>query len=309
MSLPAAYRLAVVQAGPAYLDRTASLERALHFISQAAEDDAQLVVFPETWFSGYPIWLDTFPGAALWDHPAAKEMFLRTRQSALSIPGPETAALCEAAKKHNLTLVLGANEAPETGTGNGSIFNSLLIIGPSGVLRVHHRKLMPTHGERLLHAPGDGHGLKSVDIDGLRMGGLICWEHWMPHTRQAMHLQGEHIHLALWPQVKELNHLASRHYALEGRCFVLAAGATMRHAELPGEVRTDHPDQNALLLHGGSALYAPDGSVLHTASDEDLLIWDIEDLDMALRERMALDASGHYNRPDVFDFKVDDSRR
>lgn len=309
MSLPASYRLAVVQAGPVYLDKRASLERALDFIAQAAAKDAQLVVFPESWFCGYPIWLDTFPGVALWDHPAAKEMFLRTRQSALTVPGPETTALCEAAKQHGISILLGANEAPETGPGNGSIFNSLLLLDPEGKLRVHHRKLMPTHGERLLHAPGDGHGLKSIDIGGIRIGGLICWEHWMPHARQAMHLQGEHLHIALWPHVKELNHLASRHYALEGRCFVLAAGATMRHAELPEEVRTDHPDQNALLMQGGSALYAPDGSVLQTASQEDLLVWDIDDMDMALRERMALDASGHYNRPDVFDFKVDDSRR
>lgn len=309
MALPESYRIGVVQEGPAYLDKAASLTRALAYVDEAGKADAQLLVFPETWFCGYPIWLDTYAGSALWDHAPAKVLFQKTHASGLAVPGPETKALGEAARHHGLNLVLGANEAPTSGTGNGSIFNCLIIIDRQGKLRVHHRKLMPTHGERLLHAPGDGHGLSSIEVDGLRIGGLICWEHWMPHTRQAMHLQGEHIHIALWPQVKELNHLASRHYALEGRCFVLAAGATMRHAELPVEVRTDHHDQDALLLHGQSALYAPDGSALATATTEKLLIWDIPDLNMAIRERMALDASGHYNRPDVFDFKIDRTRR
>ncbi len=313
MALPASLRVAVVQAGPSYLDLPTSLQRALHFVKTSAQQGAQLVVFPETWLSGYPIWLDISPGMNIWDDPTAKDLFARTHASAIEVPGPETQALAEAAHAHNITIVMGANERVATGPGNGSLYNVLLILDSSGELRVHHRKLMPTHTERLVHAPGDAGGLHAVDINGVRIGGMICWEHWMPLTRQVLHDSGEHLHLALWPHVKEQNHLASRHYALEGRCFVIAAGARMQAKELPegiplpDEIASD-PDQ--WIMRGGSAIYGPDGELVAGPGgvDDELLVWDLPDLSATIRERMALDVTGHYQRRDVFGFTVDRQR-
>ncbi|MEM0997832.1 MAG: carbon-nitrogen hydrolase family protein [Bacteroidota bacterium] len=308
-------KVAIVQSGPVYLDRAGSLRRALTLLAEAAAGGAQLVVFGETWFSGYPIWLDICPGAGLWNDPAVKQVYARTHAQALTLPGPETEELGAFARKHNLAIAFGANESIPVGPGNGTLYNALVIIGPEGKMRVHHRKLMPTHGERLVHGTGDGHGLKSVDLGFARVGGLICWEHWMPLTRQAMHDQGEQIHLALWPQVKEQNALASQHYALEGRCFVVAVGQTMAVSELPGELETPAElrgvDPQTLILRGGSCAYGPDGrELLAPQRDREGLIWlEIDDLDACVRERMNLDVSGHYQRRDVFDFSVDDRRR
>lgn len=330
-------KIAVVQEGPVFLDLTASMERALGFIARASDEGAQLVVFPETWLSGYPFWLDVSPAVATWDHEPAKEAFLALHRSGISVPGPETEALAMAAEKFNISIGIGVNETPGTGTGNGSIFNTFLLFDQEGKLRIHHRKLMPTHGERLVHAPGDGHGLASIPWQGGRLGGLICWEHWMPLTRQAMHEQGEHIHLGLWPQVKAQNHLASQHYALEGRCFVVAVGARMRYSDLPSGFPLPIPSANEgtkkgerentstrentsaggkansheeWILSGGSALYAPNGECIEgpLGPELDLAIWEIENLDLCTKERMSLDASGHYNRRDVFKFTVDRTR-
>jgi len=295
------------------MDLEASLARGLACVAQAAAEGAQLVVFPETWLSGYPIWLDIAPGAALWDHEPAKAAFAALHTSGISVPGPETKALAEAAASHQVAVAIGVNETPTTGPGNGSIFNSYLLFDKTGTLQVHHRKLMPTHGERLVHAPGDGHGLKTVDWEGFQLGGLICWEHWMPLTRQAMHEAGEHIHLALWPQVKSQNHLASQHYALEGRCLVVAAGASLRFDEIPADfpmaMERPSPDME-WILGGGSAIYGPDGACLHGPLPPEVEISVFEWNGMAdlVREKMALDVAGHYNRRDVFSFQVSRNR-
>ncbi len=305
-------KIGMVQEGPVFLDLKASIERAVSYIERAATEGAQLVVFAESWLSGYPFWLDSSPAVAVWDHEPAKEAFLEMHRSGIAVPGSETDILSEAAAKYNIAVAIGANETPTTGTGNGSIFNTLLIIDETGTLRTHHRKLMPTHGERLVHAPGDGQGLVSIDWQGARLGGLICWEHWMPLTRQAMHEQGEHIHLGLWPQVKVHNHLASQHYALEGRCFVVAAGARMHYNDLPEGFPLPVPEpEDGWLLAGGSALYAPNGECIAgpLGPEVDFAIFEVNDLEMCVRERMSLDAAGHYNRRDVFDFSVDRERK
>ncbi len=299
--------MAIAQSAPVYLDKRASLAKALDLIQQAAKQDAQLVAFGETWLPGYPAWLDVCPGAALWENASAKDVFAKLRYNSITAPGEEVNALREAARDLNVAIVMGASERVDAGPGNGTLYNSLFTISEDGQLRNHHRKLVPTYTERLVWGNGDGRGLEAVSTAAGRIGGLICWEHWMPLVRMAMHNSGEHIHVAVWPTVHELHQLASRHYAFEGRCFVLAVGLMMPAADLPDEFvdgRTSQPGESQWVERGGSAIIGPDSRyVVDPVFDrEELLVSDL-DLTQIDRESMTFDVSGHYARPDLFRFE------
>lgn len=277
-------------------------------VRETAQFDAQLVVFPETWLPGYPAWLDVCGDAGLWDHPPAKAVFERHASEAVDVMGEGGAALSRIAKEAKVILVVGVVERVTAGPGRGTLYNSLLTYGSDGALLNHHRKLIPTFTERLVWGAGDTRGLKGVDTPAGRIGGLVCWEHWMPLTRQALHDSGEDIHVAVWPTVHEMHQIASRHYAFEGRCFVLTAGSIMRASQLPTEL-TPHPDKvkspDDLVLRGGSAIVGPDGEYLIAPVYDKATILHAElDLGAVRREQMTLDVSGHYSRPDCFDFKV-----
>jgi len=303
----------VIQASPVFMDLKASLAKAVGLIEQAAKKGATLVAFGETWLPGYPAWLDYCPAAALWNHEPTKEVFARLRQNSLVVPGPETKILGEAAAAHKLVLVIGVNERVESGPGNGTLYNSLLTFGPDGKLLNHHRKLVPTFTERLVWGQGDGAGLVAVETPAGRIGGLVCWEHWMPLARQALHMSGEHVHVAVWPTVHEMHQIASRHYAFEARCFVLAAGLIMSSQDLPlpslnTPERSDRPDN--LLLRGGSCIIGPDGQyIAGPVFDEETILIAELDLTVLDKEKMTLDVTGHYHRPDVFDLRLHPSSR
>ena len=172
----------------------------------------------------------------------------------------------------------------------------------------HRRKLVPTYTDRLIWGQGDGKGLEAADTPTGRVGGLICWEHWMPLARQALHTSGEHIHVAVYPTVHEMHQIASRHYAFEGRCFVLAVGLIMPAGDLPPEFSlpttlVNKPD--ALVLRGGSCIIGPSGQyVVEPVFDEETTL--IAELDLRLidKEKLTLDVTGHYHRPDVFDWRL-----
>jgi len=301
---PNRVRVAIAQAAPVYMDVAGSIEKALQLIRQAAKQEAQLVVFGETWLPGYPAWLDVCEGAALWGNPATKEVFARLRANSVCVPGQELDALRRAAKEHGITVVIGVNERVDAGPGNGTLYNSLLTISEEGQLVSHHRKLVPTFTERLVWGQGDGRGLEACHTGVGRVGGLICWEHWMPLARMAMHESGEQIHVAVWPTAHELHQLASRHYAFEGRCFVLAVGLVMRGEDLPNELSRPPEVSEKWIERGGSAVIGPDATyVVEPVFDREELI--VAELDLAQidREAMTLDVSGHYARPDIFHFE------
>jgi len=303
------FRVAIVQSSPVFLDLDASLAKAIRLAEEAAKGQARLIAFGETWLPGYPAWLDHCTDVALWDHRPSKDVFARLRQNSLTVPGKEAETLAQIAGDLKVTLVIGANERVETGPGNGTLYNTLLTFTPDGQLANHHRKLVPTYTERLIWGQGDGRGLRSIATPAGRVGGLICWEHWMPLARQAMHIAGEHVHVAVWPTVHQMHQVASRHYAFEGRCFVLAAGMVMRVKDMPKELRLTpelDADPESILLYGGSTIFGPDGKyvVEPLCDQEDIIIADL-DLDALDRERMTLDVSGHYNRSDLFTFKVE----
>jgi len=301
-------KVAIIQAAPVYLNLDQSLNRAINFINRAANLGAKLVVFGETWLPGYPAWLDYCPGAALWNHEPTKQVFAELRRNSLSITNNEFQMLSEAVRTHQIVLVMGVNERVDEGPGNGTLYNSLLTFGTDGNLLNHHRKLVPTYTERLVWGQGAGEGLKAVDTTFGRVGGLICWEHWMPLARQVLHDSGERIHVAVWPTVHETHQLASRHYAFEGRCFVLAAGLLMRVKDLPAELPPASDlasDPEKFLLRGGSAIIGPDGQYLvEPVFDEERIITAELDLEAIDRERLTLDVSGHYSRPDLFELRL-----
>ncbi|MFD2786377.1 carbon-nitrogen hydrolase family protein [Hymenobacter rubripertinctus] len=296
--------VAAVQAAPVYLNLAASLAKAERLIAEAAAKGARLVVFPETWLPGYPAWLDCCRDVNLWDSPAVKQVYRRLVENSVVVPGPETAALGAAARAHGVVLSMCVNERVLAGPGRGTLYNTLLLFGADGQLVQQRRKLLPTYTERLIWGQGNGQGLEAHDTAAGRIGGLICWEHWMPPARQRLHESGEDIHVAVWPQLKEMNLVASRHYAFEGRCFVVACGAIMRAAELPPELEpipglAQNPE--AFVLRGGSVIIGPDGTVLAgPVYDEEVILTAEIDLGDLLAERLTLDVAGHYARPDVF---------
>jgi nitrilase len=298
--------VAVAQASSTYPDAQASLRKALTLIEEASAAGAKLVCLGETFLPGYPAWLDCCEGAALWNHSPVKEVFAELRANSVVVPGVETTALAEVAARLQIGIVIGINERVQDGPGHGTLYNSLLFFGEDGRLVNHHRKLIPTYSERMIWGQGDANGLRCVKLHGINVGGLICWEHWMPLARQHMHNQGEEIHIAVWPTVHEMHQVASRHYAFEGRCFVLAAGQIMRAAALPATLcSASPPPPEAFVERGGSAIIAPDGRYLAGPIFEDEVILSaILELKEIDREAMTLDVSGHYSRPDVFQLSV-----
>jgi nitrilase len=305
-------RVAIVQDEPA-ADLAAGLARTRDLAGQAARDGAELVVFPETWLPGYPAWLDVCRDVALWDHPPVKRVFARMAENSVVVDGNSGHALGAISKELGVTLVIGVTERVNAGAGRGTLYNALLTYGPDGALLNHHRKLVPTYTERMVWGPGDANGLQAVATPAGRVGGLICWEHWMPLARQAMHDSGEDIHVAAWPNVHDMLQIASRQYAFEGRCFVLAAGSLLRASNLPPELEP-HPERvtspEQLVLRGGSAIIGPDGAYLAGPVFDTACILSADlDLGRVREEAMSLDVAGHYSRPDCLELHVTRSRR
>lgn len=307
---PERCRVAVVQASPVYLDRDATIAKGASLIGEAAAGGARIVAFPETWVPGYPLWIY---GAAAWGDERAKRGYARLLAEAVEVPSPAVEVLSEAAVTNGVEVVIGVNEL-----SGGTLFNSLLYLRPDGRVLVH-RKLVPTHAERIVwgHAE-DGSGLVVADTPYGGLGGLICWEHWMPLARFAMHALSERIHVAVWPWGYELAHLASRHYAFEGRTFVLVAAGYMPtsavpdHFELLEEMRAgaDPTGGDEVMLTGGSGVLGPDAEwIAGPVYNEETIVYADLELDHVSREQYAMDIVGHYNRPDIFTLTVDTKRR
>ena len=302
-------RLAAVQAAPVFLDRDATVEKSVALIGEAGANGARVIGFPETWIPGYPDWIFR---AAVWDDAASKRAFARLQRNAVEIPSPATDALCIAAREAGAYVVMGLHER-DSAYSAGTLYNSQLLLSPAGEILGVHRKLMPTHAERIVWGQGDGSGLHVLDTEVGRLGALVCWEHWMPLTRFAMHSKGEQIHVAAWPDVPELHQLASRHYAFEGRCYVICVGSYETTAHVPADFELADSlgaDSSGEILEGGSGIIGPDGAwVAGPVFGREEIVYADADLDRIAEEQQAFDAVGHYNRPDVFELTVDERPR
>jgi aliphatic nitrilase len=296
------FRAAAIQAAPVFLDLDASIEKAERLIAEAAQNGAQLIAFPETWLPGYPwfIWLDS---------PAWGMQFIqRYHDNSLAYGTPEAERIAAAARRHRIMVVMGLSEKR-----GGSLYMGQWIIDAEGATVARRRKLKPTHVERTVFGEGDGSDLTVYPTALGRIGALCCWEHLQPLSKYAMYAQDEQVHVAAWPSFSlyrggayalgaEVNTAASRIYAVEGQCFVLAPCATVS-AEMVQMLCGDDPTKRQLLLEGGgfTRIYAPDGQLMHEPLPEGAegIVYADLDLGMISLAKAAADPAGHYARPDV----------
>lgn len=301
--------VAICQAAPVPLHFADGIAKAARLAREAIEGGAQVVAFGETFLGGYPLWLDEAPGAALWDHPGTRALHNILLEQALVENDERLAPLQKLVDATGAIISIGAHERVRR-----SLTNTQFTIRP-GARPLPHRKLVPTHGERLVWARGDGSTLNVHRAEWGNLGSLICWEHWMPLARAAMHNLGESVHVAAWPTVREQYAIASRHYAMEGRCFVLAAGLVQSRDDLFDGLERVGGNADALgllnaiegekLNRGGSLIAAPDAGVIAQAGEGEETLHAEFDL-AAIGEGLAsLDTDGHYSRPDVFQLHVD----
>jgi nitrilase len=295
--------VACVQVQPVVLDREATLERLAERTAEAAGAGAELVVFPEAFLPAYPssVWAKYLAG---WADPRAKAAFALLARESVEVPGPAADRLGEVAREHGVWLVTGVNEVdPER---PGTIYNSLLYHAPDGTLAEHHRKLVPTNHERLVWGQGDGRGLRALETPLGRIGGLICWENYMPLARFSLYESGVEIYIASTADDGDAWQATLVHIARESRAFVVAPSHFQRTASYPDDFPLRELLEGVEVLgRGGSAILAPDGSYLAGPlyGEEGILYADLEP-DRLFEERQRFDAAGHYNRPELLRFTL-----
>jgi nitrilase len=291
-------KVACVQAEPVVLDRAPTLDKLERLTGEAAAEGARLVVFPETFVPAYPssLWAKAFAG---WADPRAKAAFALLARESLAVPGPDCDRLGAIARDNDLWLVTGVNEVdPER---PGTIYNSLLYHAPDGSLAQHHRKLVPTNHERLVWGQGDGRGLRAIDTDIGRLGGLICWENYMPLARFALYESGVEIYIGSTADDGDAWQATLVHIARESRAFVVAPAHFQRASAYPDDfpLRAELGDAD-VIGRGGSAILGPDGAYLAGPlyDEEGILYAELEPARL-YEERQRFDPAGHYHRPDL----------
>ena len=288
-------KVACVQAEPVILERDATIEKIAALAHEAAGAGARLALFPEAFVPAYPSsrWVRFLAGGA-----DAKPVFGRLARESVEVPSAATERLAAIARDEGIWLAVGANELD-----GGTIFNSLLLYSPEGQLALHHRKLMPTNHERLVWGLGDGQGLEAVETDLGRVGGLICWENYMPLARFALYQSGVEVYLAPTADDSESWHESIRHIARESRAFVLSCCVFQRASSYPDDMPLAEGPE--LLGRGGSAILGPDGSYLAGPLwDEEGILYAGLEPQRLYEERQRFDPAGHYHRPDVLGLTV-----
>ena len=295
--------VACVQAEPFVLDREASLDKLAALTAEAASRGAELVVFPETFISVYPssVWARALAG---WTDPRGKAAFAALASSAVEVPGPATDRLGEIAREHSVWLVTGVNEIDPA--RNGTVYNALLYHAPDGSLALKHRKLVPTNHERLIWGQGDGGGLRAIETPLGRIGGLICWENYMPLARFALYESGVEIYLAPTADDGDEWQATLVHLARESRAFVVSPCHFQRASAYPADFPlAELLEGRDVIGRGGSAILAPNGSYLAgPLYDEEGILYAELDPSRLHEERQRFDPAGHYHRPDVLHLEV-----
>ncbi|MFA5621147.1 MAG: carbon-nitrogen hydrolase family protein [Thermovirgaceae bacterium] len=296
-------RVAVVQAAPVIMDRRGTLEKALDLMEACGKENAKIVVFPEAFIPAYPRGL-TFGAVVGSRSPEGRKDFRRYFENSVEVPSDTTAALGEAAKKYGAFLVMGVIERE-----GGTLYCTVLYFGPDGRLLGKHRKLKPTASERLIWGEGDGSTLTVVDTPYGKMGGLVCWENYMPLARAAIYGKGTTIYLAPTADSREEWQASMRHIALEGRCFVLSVNQYVHKSMYPEDLAcyADLEGQPEIMCPGGSAIIGPLGQYLAgpVRDREEILFADL-DMGLIAESRYDFDVVGHYARPDVLKLTVNE---
>lgn len=297
--------VACVQVEPVILDRERTLDRLAVRTAEAAEAGAGLVVFPEAFVPAYPssVWARALAG---WDDGRAKAAFALLARESVSVPGPGADRLGAVAREHGVWLVTGVTELDPARPG--TLYNTLLYHAPDGSLALRHRKLVPTNHERLVWGPGDGGGLRAIETSIGRIGGLICWENYMPLARFALYESGVEIYIASTADDGDAWQATLVHIARESRAFVVAPSHFQRAAGYPDDFPLRRELEGVDLIgRGGSAILAPDGSYLAGPlyGEEGILYAELHPARL-FEERQRFDPAGHYHRPDVLALTVTD---
>ena len=308
MSAETRVAVAAIQAAPVFLDLERSVEKLCGLIADAGRGGARLAVFPEAFLPAYPEWVWNLPLSQRAQWNALHEELLA---QSVEIPGPAIERLCQAARRARCFVVGGVNERNVEASG-ATLYNTMVVIDDQGRLLGRHRKLMPTGGERMIWGQGDGSTLEVWDTAIGRLGGLLCWENYMPLARYALYAWGEQIHAApTWDRGE--NWLATlRHVAVEGRMFVIGSCQALRRDDIPEryEFRRAYAADRVWINAGDSAVVAPDGKLLAGPLHEQEGILHAElDLSLTRKGRWMFDAAGHYARPDVFQLRVNRAPR
>lgn len=303
--------IGLAQIAPVWLDRARTMSKILEQVPAAKEAGCQLLAFGEALLPGYPFWIERTNGA-VFNSPMQKEIHAHYMDQAVQIEAGHLDALCEAAKENAINVVLGCIERP-VDRGGHSLYASLVYIDSNGTIQSVHRKLMPTYEERLTWSPGDGHGLRVHRLGAFTVGGLNCWENWMPLARAALYGQGEDLHIAIWPGGIHNTKDITRFIAMESRSYVVSVSGFMCASDFPKNtphlctILENSPD---MLANGGSCVAGPDGKwiVEPVVGEEKLIVATLEHKRVR-EERQNFDPAGHYGRPDVTQLKVNRQRQ
>ena len=303
--------VAAAQIAPVWLDREATVERVVEAIDQAAVAGAELVAFGECLVPGYPFWVDRTEGARF-DSTLQADLYAHYVDQAVDLEAGHLDAVCEAAQRCAITVVLGILERPAS--RGESVYASAVVIGKNGSIQSVQRKLMPTFEERLVWATGDGHGLRTHALGRFTVGALNCWENWMPLARASLQAQGEDLHVAIWPGNPRNTREITRFMAIEGSSYVLSVAGLMRAEDWPDELPHAATLKQAAAdmpwARGGSCLAGPDGNwLIEPVADQSGVFTAEIDHASVRRARQKFDPTGHYSRPDVFELKVNRRRQ
>ena len=303
--------VALAQISPVWLNKEATLAKVAGQMEEAAKERAELIVFGEGVVPGYPFWL-ALTGGAEWNKDVVKELHAHYVRNAVCIEEGDLDGICELAAKRKMAVYLGIIERP-LDRGGHSVYASLVYIDANGQIQSVHRKLQPTYDERLTWSPGDGHGLRTHRLKDFTVGGLNCWENWMPLPRASLYAQGENLHVAVWPGSDHNTKDITRFIARESRSYVLSVSATMTKDDFPestphlDEILRNAPDVRA---NGGSCIAGADGEwLVEPVMHQEGNIYHTLDFNRIYAERQNFDPVGHYSRPDVTKLVVNRERQ
>ena len=301
----------LAQIAPIWLNRELTIDKILTYVSEAADKKVNLVTFGEALLPGYPFWLDRLNGSEF-NSQIQKEIHAHYMDQAISVESGHLDSISNLAKQKSIAIYLGTIERPMD-RGGHSLYCSMIYIDKEGEIKSVHRKLMPTFEERLSWSPGDGNGLVTHPLPPFTVGGLNCWENWMPTARAAMYAQGEDLHVSIWPGNQRNTEKLIPVIAQESRSYVIAVSGLFDKKVIPDEF--PHADlmreqTKGALANGGSCLAAPDGSwVIEPFVNEEKLVIAEIDHQIVRQERQNFDPSGHYSRPDVLKIRINRERQ
>lgn len=304
-------KVCLAQIAPVWLNKDKTIDKINQSIVDAGKQKCELIVFGEGLLPGYPFWLSLTKGSEF-NSPIQKEIHAHYVRNAVQIEAGDLESICKAAKQNQIAVYLGIIERAKN-RGGHSLYCSLVYINQDGSIKSVHRKLQPTYEERLTWAAGDGHGLQVHNLKKFCLGGLNCWENWMPLTRSVLYGLGENLHIAVWPGSELITSDITRFVAKESRSFVISVSGLMRMDDFPrdtphlGLITENAPD---LLADGGSCAAGPDGEWVQApvAGIEDLIMVEL-DINRVLEERQNFDVAGHYSRPDITKLTINRERQ